>query len=1256
MSAPDAGRRVTYSDVLAVPEFRGLYVAQALSLLGDQVAKIAIALLVFDRSHSALLTALSYAFTFLPWLIGGPWLSVYADRLPRHQVMIACDLVRAVVVLGIATPGIPVWLALVLVFAVALLEPPFTAARSALVPEILTDESRVSVASGLLITTSQLAQVVGFAGGGLLAALGGPRGAIVVDSLTFLVSAGLVRGTVRRRPAAATARLGTRGGVRAALRYLAGHRLILNPAITSWAVVLSTIAPEAIAVPYARAHGGGAATAGLLTAALPLGGLVGAVVMGRLLAPEVGTRLMPWLALATPTFLALTAFDPPPAGAFALWAAAGVCSSCVVVAGRLLVWHCEPAMRGRVMGLAGGGLAVAQGLGALIAGLVASRISPAVAVADASLPMLAVLVCLHVSPRWRSSDDLFAPNGEQDDHVQSPTIDTPAMEDGHRPGSNRRVWVLSGVLAAVSLLILLLVRHDRPVVASGLSPLWVLLLFFTVRSFPLFFEFRHKLLTVALDSVPLLLALFFLSPLELFAVRVSADVASNAVRRQPRLHAVFNAANTSFYGLTSILIFHAVAPGSPKVGFTLWAAAVVALLSDDVVSAMTSTTAAFLAGRPVRVAELGTPLLFSTVVTLVNACLGFVTACAVVYDASSIWAITVFVILALVGFRTYHRLADRHAILDRLYAFVRDLGPISSDRSDVSPALSQLRLLVRARELELVLLRDGDAPPTSIAVIDDGDRERVRVQDELHEADDDLLKAQSRSAAGGGLLGRRRRRGWMSADYMAVPVTTAARRLGVLRATSRVEDGRRFERDDLRLLEAVADQLGAALEKGHLIENLRIAATRDSLTGLPNLDSLRDFLSAMLREGSSGVLLLLDIDRFHDINDTLGHEAGDRVLVEVSRRLEDAAMQGSLASRVGADQFALVVPGQSSGELARLAALAVKSRLDGPLRFADVSADVRVTIGVARSPEHGVDATTLLRRAEIALGSAKGGSTGISEWEPDMERDGSRRLYVLSGLRQALSDSDLRVEFQPKLRLGTGDVTGFEALVRWRHPSLGLVPPSEFIPLAEATGLIGALTSSVLRMALETLRRWHDQGKYVTMAVNISARSLDDPILVGQVAALLTATGLESRWLTLEITESSVMQNASRSLDVLRQLRSLGVGLSIDDFGTGYSSLHQLRGLPVHEVKIDKTFVDNVGHDGADRAVIRAVVELCESLGLTTVAEGVEHAEQAYALESLGVQEVQGYFYGRPMTEADATSWMRHRPVADKLPRERQRG
>jgi EAL domain-containing protein (putative c-di-GMP-specific phosphodiesterase class I) len=326
--------------------------------------------------------------------------------------------------------------------------------------------------------------------------------------------------------------------------------------------------------------------------------------------------------------------------------------------------------------------------------------------------------------------------------------------------------------------------------------------------------------------------------------------------------------------------------------------------------------------------------------------------------------------------------------------------------------------------------------------------------------------------------------------------------------------------------------------------------------------------------------------------------------------------------------------------------MAVKSRVDGSMRLAEVSADVRVTVGIARAPDHGSDSATLLRRAEMAMAAAKGGSAGIGEWEADFERDGSRRLQLLTGLRAALSDGTLRVEYQPKLRLGIGEVTGFEALVRWTHPELGPVSPAEFVPIAEATGLISALTSTVLRQALTDCRSWHDAGKPVGVAVNVSARSLDDNVLVGQVAAMLTASGVESRWLTLEITESSVMEDHARSLEVLRELRMLGVRLSIDDFGTGYSSLHQLRGLPVHEVKIDRSFVETVDSDEADRAVVRAVVELCESLALVTVAEGVEKASQAYTLETLGVKQVQGYFHGRPMPAPAAMEWLLARDVA----------
>jgi diguanylate cyclase (GGDEF)-like protein len=496
------------------------------------------------------------------------------------------------------------------------------------------------------------------------------------------------------------------------------------------------------------------------------------------------------------------------------------------------------------------------------------------------------------------------------------------------------------------------------------------------------------------------------------------------------------------------------------------------------------------------------------------------------------------------------------------------------------------------------------------------------------------------------------RRARRSDDRIAVPVLGNERAIAVLSAHQRVGSVGAFDQADFRLLEAAAEQLAAALEKGRLVESLRRAATRDSLTSLANLDSLRSFLATMLDGSAGGVLLLLDIDRFHEINDTLGHDAGDAILVEVARRLESAPTQGALAARVGGDQFALAIPGQAGGEVARLAALAVKSRVDGPLRFDAVSADLRITIGMARAPEHGSDAATLLRRAEMAMSAAKGTSSGIGEWEPSYERDGSRRLQLLAGLRQALAANELWVEFQPKILLGTGEAAGFEALARWRHPELGLVSPAEFVPLAEASGLISALTSTVLRLSLDACRRWHDLGRPLGVAVNISARSLDDPVLVGQVAAMLTASGVDPRWLTLEITESSVMENAARSIDVLLQLRSLGVRLSIDDFGTGYSSLHQLRGLPVHEVKIDKAFVDDVDGDGADRAVVRAVVELAESLGLTTVAEGVEHAAQAYALDALGVGQVQGYFYGRPMPEAVATEWLlpRSTPLAEQHP------
>jgi diguanylate cyclase (GGDEF)-like protein len=621
-------------------------------------------------------------------------------------------------------------------------------------------------------------------------------------------------------------------------------------------------------------------------------------------------------------------------------------------------------------------------------------------------------------------------------------------------------------------------------------------------------------------------------------------------------------------------------------------------------------------------------------------------AASLSYDISTAWAITVFVVLSIAGLQTYHRVAERAEALDRLYVVAREVSPTTSGPADLAPALTQLRRIIKADWLELTAPSATDADfATVIRVVDDSGEGTTITQTPVDSALDPALFTSGASGRWTRLLfptraTRRQNR------LLRTPIRSGDRLLGMLTASNQSENSYEFERADLRLLEAAADQLAVALEKGRLVESLRRAATLDTLTGLANLESLRSFLDTTLDGSAGGVLVLLNIDRFHEVNDMLGHKAGDAVLSEVARRLESAPTQGALVARVGGDQFAIAIPGAAGSEVAKLAAMAVKSRVDGSIRFDQVSADVRVTLGIARAPDHGSDSATLLRRAEMAMTAAKGGTSGIGEWEPGYERDGSRRLQLLTGLRTALSNGSLRVEYQPKLRLSNGEVTGFEALVRWTHPELGPISPAEFVPIAEATGLISALTSTVLRTALTTCRSWHDAGKPVGVAVNVSARSLDDNVLVGQVAAMLTASGIESRWLTLEITESSVMEDHSRSLEVLRELRMLGVRLSIDDFGTGYSSLHQLRGLPVHEVKIDRSFVEAVDSDEADRAVVRAVVELCESLNLETVAEGVERASQAIALETLEVDQVQGYFHGRPMPAPDALNWLLPRQVA----------
>jgi diguanylate cyclase (GGDEF)-like protein len=800
-----------------------------------------------------------------------------------------------------------------------------------------------------------------------------------------------------------------------------------------------------------------------------------------------------------------------------------------------------------------------------------------------------------------------------------------------------RAWALIASIVAVAAVSLPLFDGSRPTLPLSHPLPRLFVLFVVAYACPLKFTIRKARHEIVIVALVLVLGLFFLTPVELVSVSVIANLATSAVQRVSVTIAAFNAANTALPLVASIAVFHLTTP-SNAAHASAWPAALFAIVVDDLSSLLLLSLLGRARGTTYEWRELGRLLLFALVTDLLIGCFGLISANAIAFNAASTWLVTLLVVLALLALQWYHGIAEHYTIVDRLYAAAKDAQPVTISSSGLAPILIAFQEVLLLPALGFV-----SSGNNAFALTATGGGEDPVVVSEQPAYEESTSTDQAffthRISLVRRVLGRHR-------HDIRVDVTLGRANDSVGQLVATGAPDRALARADHRSLAAAAQYLGEALEKGQLVEGLREATARDNLTGLANLETLRNVLSTMLDEGSDGVVLLADIDRFHDINDTLGHDSGDAVLVDVARRLEAAANSGSLVARVGSDRFVIVIPGSSSSELSRLAAVAVKSKVDGRTQADAIAADIRITIGMARAPDHGEDAITLLRRAEIAMVTAKGTPSGIAEWEASMESDGTRRLNVLSGLREAIVNADLTVEYQPKISLSTGEVHGLEALVRWRHDELGMVPPSEFIPLAETSGLIQALTTTVLRTALETCRRWHDAGMPVGMSVNISARSLDDQSLVGQVAAMLAESGVDSRYLTLEITESSVMENPTRSREVLRQLRSLGCRLSIDDFGTGYSSLYYVRGLPVHEVKIDKTFVDHVATDGADRAVIRAVVELCDSLGLTTVAEGVEHAAQAEALAGLGVNEVQGFFYSRPMPEGPSAAWLRRRRIA----------
>ena len=450
---------------------------------------------------------------------------------------------------------------------------------------------------------------------------------------------------------------------------------------------------------------------------------------------------------------------------------------------------------------------------------------------------------------------------------------------------------------------------------------------------------------------------------------------------------------------------------------------------------------------------------------------------------------------------------------------------------------------------------------------------------------------------------------------------------------------------------AVQDITQARLAEQALAEQAEVnrhQALHDALTGLANRTLFQDrteqAILAAERKGGSAAVLLIDLDRFKQVNDSLGHPAGDALLIELAGRLRQAVRASDTVARLGGDEFALLLHDTAGPEDALVVAERVKTALVEPVTVDGLALSVEASIGIALYPRDGTDTETLVRRADAAMYHAKAGTLGYTFHEHDHEVQDTWRLTLIDELRHAIDRDELLIHYQPKARLMDGAVRSCEALLRWRHPERGLLSAEEFIPLAQHTGLIGPISLRVIDGALRQIRAWLDDGVELAVAVNLAPRNLLDSGFPAQVAALLDRHGIEPELLELEVTESAVISDLVRTKSVLDRLSAMGIRLSIDDFGTGFSSLAHLRRLPVDEIKIDRSFVAGIETDRNDAAIVRSMIELGASLELDVVAEGVETKRVWDWLSELGCTSAQGFLLCRPLPGEQLREWLASRP------------
>jgi diguanylate cyclase (GGDEF)-like protein len=817
-------------------------------------------------------------------------------------------------------------------------------------------------------------------------------------------------------------------------------------------------------------------------------------------------------------------------------------------------------------------------------------------------------------------------------------------------------WLILGTaVVAIALSLVIGFGSIGPHVNHAIPWPFISLALLGVQLTPVEFHTERQSVSFDLCGPMVLLGATFTSPKGLLAAALIASALDNFILRNPPLKTAFNVPNQVVGVALALLVLNASLGSASPASLHGWWALSLALFTYDSATTLGVLAAVWLAaGRPGR-QYLETLGLHLALVLPFNAALGIV---AVTVTWTQRWGILLLAGpgLALgLWYRAASSVRARYADLQLLYGFTIKLAGLSEREEVLAVALQEARSLLRCHHAELSVA--GSETSTRFVVDGAGQLSREHVEQSSFERD---------LVSGGQpvLIPRGRRdevigeRGFV--DLMAVPIQVAEQEVGVLLLADREGGSATFDADALRLFETLAAHLSTALTSSRRLDRLRheVAAREhealhDSLTGLANRTLFTQWVSTALRRRTSSqrvAVMLMDLDGFKEINDTLGHHTGDAILKEIGQRVLAAVGPQRLAARLGGDEFAFVLPAAASLEEVTTAAHALLQSVSTAIEIDGLVLSMRASIGVSMAPVHGTDPSTLLKRADVAMYAAKTGTSGLTVYDPGIDHYSTRRLLLASELRQAVDDNELEVWYQPLARLRSGEICGFEALLRWRHSQYGAVSPNEFIPIAEQTGLIEPLTWWVLRQALQQLRTWQNDGYQMTMAVNVSARNLLDTGIVERLRALMAEIGIAPASLTLEITESSIMLEPDRSERILRHLAELGVSIAIDDFGTGYSSLSRLKTMPVHTVKIDRTFVKHLCADDGDEAIVRTTIELARNMGHRVVAEGVEDRATWDRLLELGCDLAQGFYLSAALPAEQCGDWLRSRQSPSLAP------